>query len=94
MSEEEEEVVMDVSSDEIADLLSSALVIPPATIVGGHIFTGNNPGLVTDAVITTMELLALIPSPDGDEFAILTLVLDPALAASLGLNDTTPLETS
>lgn len=83
----EEEAVVEVGGDEIADVLNSAVVMPPVTVVGAHVFTGVNPNLVTEEVVTTVELLALTPSPEGDQVAIFTLIMEPALAESLGLQD-------
>ncbi len=86
MSEEPEEATVEVEASEIQDILEGAVPMPPVTVVGGHAFTGVNPGLVTDEVVTTVELLALTPSPEGDVTAIFTLIMEPALAEALGIN--------
>lgn len=87
---EEEEQVIEVGGDEIAEVLENAIVMPPVTVVGAHVTTGVNPNLVTEEVVTTVELLALTPSPTGDQVAIFTLIMEPALAESLGLEDIDP----
>ncbi len=84
----EEEDVVTVDADEIRDILSHAVVMPPVTAIGAHISTGLNPNLIIEEEVTTVEFLTLTPSPDGDTVAIFTLVMEPVLAESLGLTDT------
>lgn len=92
MREDEEASVVTVDSEDIKDLLSKAVVMPPITAVGAHVCTEANPSLVTEDVVTTIELLVLTPSPEGDQMAIFTIIMDPELASSLGLQDTNPKE--
>ena len=93
MSEDEPDI-LDVGAEDIKDILERSVVMPPVTVIGGHIVTGVNSGLITDEVVTTAELLALTPGVEGDQMAIFTLILDPELAQSLGIHDTQTLKDS
>lgn len=89
-----EENIIEVGGDEISDILESAIVMPPVTVVGAHVSTGVNTSLVTEEEVTTVELLVLTPSSEGDQVAIFTLIMEPALAESLGLEDIDPEESN
>lgn len=84
MSEEEEGIVT-VTSEQISGILEDAAVLPPVRVVGGIIRYGINPNLVHEEEVCTAEFIAVTPTPDGDKFAIFTLIIDPELAEEFGL---------
>ena len=51
-------------------------VLAPVQPVGGNIHIGPNENLDTDEVVVTMELLAMVPSPEGPQLAILPVLME------------------
>lgn len=82
-----DEGIVTVTSEEIKGVLDDATILPPVRVVGALVTTGINPNLVHEEEVCTVELIAITPSPDGDKFAIFTLIIDPELAEEMGLQD-------
>lgn len=88
----EENSIVEIDGGEIRDILESAVVMPPVTVIGVHVKYGVNPNLVIEDEVATIELLCLTPSPEGDRAAVFTLIMDPELAEAVGLTDIDPEE--
>ena len=75
--------------DDIVEMAKEAPVMAPATVIAASVRTGVNQFLVTDEDVTTVEVLLIAPTDDGDQLAILPLIMTPELAEDLGWKDTT-----
>lgn len=64
-------------SDEAVEFNDEIPMLTPVQVVGGGIRIGPNPNLETDATVVTLEVVAVLPTPDGPELGMLPILMEP-----------------